>query len=175
MSLSFFILFFRSPNNKYKFSLSLNTHKSMTTINNKLVCPTTMSSPRNRIIFAQDLKTLACICVQICLPTAMGPWFVPVGNEINKKRILCFDLWHICFYLGFMAESAVPMQENLPTNTSCVNWNQYYSNCTRMGLNPFQGTISFDNIGMAWVAIFLVSIEQIRKSETPHYKAKIMC
>lgn len=25
-----------------------------------------------------------------------------------------------------------------------------------MGKNPFQGTISFDNIGMAWVAIFLV-------------------
>lgn len=37
-----------------------------------------------------------------------------------------------------------------------MNWNQYYTNCTQLGGNPFQGTISFDNIGMAWVAIFLV-------------------
>lgn len=53
-------------------------------------------------------------------------------------------------------ESAVPDTPNYPTNISCVNWNQYYTNCTQLGPNPFQGTISFDNIGMAWVAIFLV-------------------
>lgn len=52
--------------------------------------------------------------------------------------------------------SALTYSHNLPTNTSCVNWNQYYTNCTQLGGNPFQGTISFDNIGMAWVAIFLV-------------------
>ncbi|XP_023037062.1 uncharacterized protein LOC6652900 isoform X1 [Drosophila willistoni] len=45
---------------------------------------------------------------------------------------------------------------NEPTNTSCVNWNQYYTTCQPSFENPFQGTISFDNIGMAWVAIFLV-------------------
>lgn len=39
----------------------------------------------------------------------------------------------------------------------CVNWNQYYTLCKEGGENPFQGTISFDNIGLAWVAIFLVS------------------
>ncbi|XP_055678127.1 voltage-dependent T-type calcium channel subunit alpha-1G isoform X3 [Lutzomyia longipalpis] len=52
--------------------------------------------------------------------------------------------------------SAVPFSRNYPTNTSCVNWNQYYTNCSQLGGNPFQGTISFDNIGLAWVAIFLV-------------------
>lgn len=52
--------------------------------------------------------------------------------------------------------SAEPFSYNYPTNSSCVNWNQYYTNCTQLGGNPFQGTISFDNIGMAWVAIFLV-------------------
>ena len=61
-----------------------------------------------------------------------------------------------CFLI--FTEEAVPLEENLPTNTSCVNWNQYYSKCEQRALNPFQGTISFDNIGMAWVAIFLVSI-----------------
>lgn len=54
-------------------------------------------------------------------------------------------------------ETAKPYPSlNLPTNMSCVNWNQYYTNCTQRGSNPFQGTISFDNIGLAWVAIFLV-------------------
>ncbi|XP_026724837.1 voltage-dependent T-type calcium channel subunit alpha-1G-like isoform X5 [Trichoplusia ni] len=53
-------------------------------------------------------------------------------------------------------ETARPFSYNFPTNTSCVNWNQYYTNCTQRGNNPFQGTISFDNIGLAWVAIFLV-------------------
>ncbi|XP_063362295.1 voltage-dependent T-type calcium channel subunit alpha-1G-like isoform X2 [Cydia amplana] len=54
-------------------------------------------------------------------------------------------------------ETAKPYpSRNEPTNVSCVNWNQYYTNCTQRGSNPFQGTISFDNIGLAWVAIFLV-------------------
>lgn len=53
-------------------------------------------------------------------------------------------------------ETAKPFSYNYPTNTSCVDWNQYYTNCTQRGNNPFQGTISFDNIGLAWVAIFLV-------------------
>ena len=54
--------------------------------------------------------------------------------------------------------SALPWSPNIPTNSSCVNWNQYYTDCKPPGSNPFQGTISFDNIGLAWVAIFLVSI-----------------
>ncbi|XP_034490268.1 voltage-dependent T-type calcium channel subunit alpha-1G [Drosophila innubila] len=54
------------------------------------------------------------------------------------------------------SEEAKLLDLNEPTNTSCVNWNQYYTTCRQSGENPFQGTISFDNIGMAWVAIFLV-------------------
>jgi hypothetical protein len=44
------------------------------------------------------------------------------------------------------------------SNDTCVNWNYYYTECKGQGNNPFQGTISFDNIGLAWVAIFLVSV-----------------
>ena len=33
---------------------------------------------------------------------------------------------------------------------------QYYTKCTTGPTNPFHGAISFDNIGLAWVAIFLV-------------------
>ncbi|CAI2356326.1 unnamed protein product [Caenorhabditis sp. 36 PRJEB53466] len=42
------------------------------------------------------------------------------------------------------------------TNESCINWNIYYNECQVMQRNPFQGSVSFDNIGFAWVAIFLV-------------------
>ena len=53
-------------------------------------------------------------------------------------------------------ETAKPRSIN-NNKTHCINWNQYYTNCLSKGDNPFQGTISFDNIGLAWVAIFLVS------------------
>ncbi|VDK72768.1 unnamed protein product [Litomosoides sigmodontis] len=39
---------------------------------------------------------------------------------------------------------------------ACINWNAYYNECKVMHRNPFQGSISFDNIGFAWIAIFLV-------------------
>jgi len=43
-----------------------------------------------------------------------------------------------------------------PTNAGCIDWNQYYSSCRPVGNNPYFGAISFDNIGLAWVAIFQV-------------------
>ncbi|XP_067403577.1 voltage-dependent T-type calcium channel subunit alpha-1G [Emydura macquarii macquarii] len=45
---------------------------------------------------------------------------------------------------------------NDTTNTSCINWNQYYTNCSAGEHNPFKGAINFDNIGYAWIAIFQV-------------------
>ncbi|XP_048088342.1 voltage-dependent T-type calcium channel subunit alpha-1G isoform X6 [Alosa alosa] len=41
-------------------------------------------------------------------------------------------------------------------NTTCVNWNQYYTNCSAGEHNPFKDAINFDNIGYAWIAIFQV-------------------
>lgn len=49
------------------------------------------------------------------------------------------------------------LKDEVSANDSCINWNLYYTDCRIGGNNPFQGTISFDNIGLAWVAIFLVS------------------
>ena len=42
-------------------------------------------------------------------------------------------------------------------NDSCVNWNSYFTKCQQSESNPFRGSISFDNIGLAWIAIFQVS------------------
>ena len=42
-------------------------------------------------------------------------------------------------------------------SNNCVNWNGYYNQCRLEGDNPFWGAIGFDNIFLAWVAIFQVS------------------
>ncbi|XP_052824853.1 voltage-dependent T-type calcium channel subunit alpha-1I isoform X2 [Octopus bimaculoides] len=56
--------------------------------------------------------------------------------------------------------SAKANNNNNPANDSCVNWNQYYTSCETGDKNPFRGAISFDNIGLAWVAIFqVISLE----------------
>lgn len=38
--------------------------------------------------------------------------------------------------------------------TGCVNWNQYYTKCMPHNSNPHFGAISFDNTGIAFIAIF---------------------
>ncbi|XP_012271946.2 voltage-dependent T-type calcium channel subunit alpha-1H [Orussus abietinus] len=61
--------------------------------------------------------------------------------------------------LGNLVCNSTALPNNNATfinNATCVNWNYYYTECKGQGNNPFQGTISFDNIGLAWVAIFLV-------------------
>uniref|UniRef100_A0A667Z2J4 Calcium channel, voltage-dependent, T type, alpha 1G subunit n=1 Tax=Myripristis murdjan TaxID=586833 RepID=A0A667Z2J4_9TELE len=53
---------------------------------------------------------------------------------------------------------------NSTDNTTCVNWNQYYTNCSAGQFNPFKGAINFDNICYAWIAIFQVSIQSCKSS-----------
>lgn len=53
---------------------------------------------------------------------------------------------------------------NSSSNTTCVNWNQYYTNCSAGEHNPFKGAINFDNIGYAWIAIFQVGWRAHRES-----------
>uniref|UniRef100_T1DC41 Voltage-dependent T-type calcium channel subunit alpha n=2 Tax=Entelegynae TaxID=74971 RepID=T1DC41_CUPSA len=52
--------------------------------------------------------------------------------------------------------TALPFSSNAPSESHCVDWNRYYVLCRAGNRNPFKGAISFDNIGLAWVAIFLV-------------------
>ena len=52
-------------------------------------------------------------------------------------------------------ESGDYCQSTERDNTIKPNF-QYYTKCTTGPTNPFHGAISFDNIGLAWVAIFLV-------------------
>jgi len=77
----------------------------------------------------------------------------PEDNGMHQ----CSNLPHYVEKGMVCNDSAIPGAINAPTNKSCVNWHQYYTECKASPHNPFKGTISFDNIGLAWVAIFLVS------------------
>lgn len=55
-------------------------------------------------------------------------------------------------------DTALPFSSNSPSESHCVDWNRYYVLCRAGNRNPFKGAISFDNIGLAWVAIFLVCL-----------------
>ncbi len=68
----------------------------------------------------------------------------------------CVDLTPSRYYHLVCNEKAEPNSNNEPNDTNCVNWNQYYTQCKAGDKNPFQDAISFDNVGMAWTAIFLV-------------------
>ncbi|XP_058262463.1 voltage-dependent T-type calcium channel subunit alpha-1G isoform X8 [Hemibagrus wyckioides] len=66
-----------------------------------------------------------------------------------------------CYSIPILHEEGMKCQldmgaYNRTDNTTCVDWNQYYTNCSAGDVNPFKGAINFDNIGYAWIAIFQV-------------------
>jgi hypothetical protein len=72
-------------------------------------------------------------------------------SEIPKSRkgnMTCELDFHI-------SSTQLANNPHKPIN-GCINWNQYYKFCNVSDRNPFSGSISFDNIGLAWVAIFQV-------------------
>lgn len=82
-------------------------------------------------------------------------WICSLDKDNGMHR--CTNLPNARYYHLECKEPARPMPfSNEPNDTSCVNWNQYYTDCRPGEHNPFQDAISFDNVGMAWTAIFLV-------------------
>ncbi|XP_045132838.1 voltage-dependent T-type calcium channel subunit alpha-1I-like isoform X9 [Portunus trituberculatus] len=77
---------------------------------------------------------------------------LPKDNGMHQ----CDNLPHSRYNGKVCNDSAQMYIPNDMSNETCVNWNQYYTDCRPGDKNPFQGAISFDNIGLAWVAIFLV-------------------
>jgi len=73
------------------------------------------------------------------------------GVECNEtlKSPFDLDLWN------FTSDAVL---NSSSMSSSCINWNVYYNECRPDSTNPFQGSISFDNIGLAWIAIFQVMI-----------------
>ncbi|XP_050424042.1 voltage-dependent T-type calcium channel subunit alpha-1G isoform X2 [Adelges cooleyi] len=99
------------------------------------------------------------------LPNVTYPKMLPAYYTLNdeEKDYICShndaNGMHSCFDLPPTRHDSLICNATATmalTNGSCVNWNYYYTECKSQGENPFQGTISFDNIGLAWVAIFVV-------------------
>ena len=92
----------------------------------------------------------------------------------SEKQYICAapdsSGMHKCSDLPPFAEDGVDCYGSIETGlrnaSECINWNQYYTDCKPGEMNPFHGAISFDNIGLAWVAIFLVRTESENKHTT---------
>jgi len=71
------------------------------------------------------------------------------GVECNEtlESLFGLDLWTFTSDMSFNASSL---------SSSCIDWNSYYNECRPDANNTFRGSISFDNIGLAWIAIFQV-------------------
>ena len=79
------------------------------------------------------------------------------GVECNETLESMFgvDFWN--FTDDFLSSSVNDSSSlSQSSSTTCINWNAYYTECRPGSTNPFQGSISFDNIGLAWIAIFQV-------------------
>ena len=74
------------------------------------------------------------------------PDSIPLFSLDNRECNLSYDT-----YLETLYDS-----NGTNESTNCVNWNQYYSKCMPVSENPFNGGISFDHAGKAFVAIFQV-------------------
>ncbi|CAJ0564538.1 unnamed protein product, partial [Mesorhabditis spiculigera] len=93
---------------------------------------------------------------------SLSRYYIP---EDTSMEYICSDAehsgLHTCLSLPPYVKDGVRCHLTLEeydqvSPTACINWNLYYNKCEVEHRNPFQGSVSFDNIGFAWVAIFLV-------------------
>ena len=79
------------------------------------------------------------------------PMFIPPFKYDDKECSLSYEQYYNRTFMSNFTN----------TNSSCINWNSYYTECKPVGQNPFQKAISFDHTGDAFIAIFQVSIQFI--------------
>ena len=78
----------------------------------------------------------------------------PLSSGMTKcSEIPKFHRDNMACQLDFRSLSSSLINQGI---NGCINWNQYYQLCATSDENPFSGSISFDNIAFAWLAIFQV-------------------
>ena len=94
-----------------------------------------------------------------------NPYVGPDGTDFICSKDGHGGMTHCETEIPLWTENGVPCNGSQPNTaggptspSSCINWNQYYTICKTGLSNPYRGSISFDNIGLAWVAIFQVGI-----------------
>jgi len=108
-------------------------------------------------------KCVLCSC-RLSLP---DPYIGPDGVDFICSQRGHDGMTHCADDIPLWTENGVPCNGTSQSSsvgaptvaTSCVNWNQYYTVCKTGLSNPYRGSISFDNIGLAWVAIFQVTYQ----------------
>ncbi|XP_060523337.1 voltage-dependent T-type calcium channel subunit alpha-1H-like isoform X2 [Cylas formicarius] len=100
----------------------------------------------------------------IRFPKELTHYYKPVDTDYICSKSN-YSGMHLCsdlppFINGTMECNLTVSEKRMPQYANddrfCINWHLYYSTCSDNNPNPFQNTISFDNIGLAWIAIFLV-------------------
>ena len=104
-------------------------------------------------------------------------YYIP--QDEDEKEFICATEdtsgMHKCTNLPHFIENGrdcTALLEDNITGTECIDWNHYYTDCQPGESNPFDGAISFDNIGLAWVAIFLVSRKHFMEMERDLFDRK---
>ncbi|CAF1073726.1 unnamed protein product [Adineta steineri] len=79
------------------------------------------------------------------LPSSNGMGKCSEIPKLHQNNITC--------ELDFYSSNSSVINKTI---NSCINWNQYYRVCATSNENPYSGVISFDNIALAWIAIFQI-------------------
>lgn len=90
----------------------------------------------------------------------MSPYYMNEDGEDNPFMLRCSEVPPLKYGVECTLNASPPGHAysglDGTSNSSCINWNQYYNVCKAGELNPHKGAVNFDNIGYAWIAILQV-------------------
>ncbi|XP_060945759.1 voltage-dependent T-type calcium channel subunit alpha-1H [Limanda limanda] len=107
---------------------------------------------RNRCFLGEDVNTMYNKSLDPYYMSEEGeesPFICSAPRENGMLR--CHDLPP---YMEEKMECSLEAPHQ--SSNDCINWNRYYNVCRPGNFNPHKGSVNFDNIGYAWIAIFQV-------------------
>ncbi|KAJ7992044.1 hypothetical protein DPEC_G00274490 [Dallia pectoralis] len=117
---------------------------------------------RNRCFMGEDFRTLYNLSLSAYYQPEEGEDDPFICSALRENGMLrCHDVPPFSKGVAECSLAAPPpglFQVGVEGRTSggCINWNQYYNVCRPGNLNPHKGSVNFDNIAYAWIAIFQV-------------------
>uniref|UniRef100_A0A6Q2XQJ8 Ion transport domain-containing protein n=1 Tax=Esox lucius TaxID=8010 RepID=A0A6Q2XQJ8_ESOLU len=117
---------------------------------------------RNRCFMGEDFRTLYNLSLSAYYQPEEGEDDPFICSAIRENGMLrCHDVPPFSKGQVECSLAAPPPGQFLltgedRTGVGCVNWNQYYNVCRPGNVNPHKGSVNFDNIAYAWIAIFQV-------------------
>ena len=94
-------------------------------------------------------------------PSFEIPDFVcSLPSYAGTKRCSDMPSQSSCLSPGLISGNFCQAEHHRLANSSFMAFNNSYFKCSQDGPNPFFQTVSFDNIGFAWMVIFQVTISK---------------